>query len=86
MQIKMTPRIRELVDILYHYEKEHGEIDENAPKEILDAYKELMDLDCRKLLTKQILSKNSESAFFFIPLIFAIKRILPSFCRIIKYN
>ena len=34
MQIKMTPGIRELVDILYHYEKEHGEIDENAPKEI----------------------------------------------------
>lgn len=46
MQIKMTPRIRELVDILSHYEKEHWEIDENAPKEVLDAYKELMDLDC----------------------------------------
>lgn len=46
MQIKMTPRIRELVDILSHYEKEHGEIDENAPKDVLDAYKELMDLDC----------------------------------------
>lgn len=28
----MTTRIRELVDILSHYEKEHGEIDENAPK------------------------------------------------------
>ena len=64
MQIKMTPRIRELVDILSHYEKEHGEIDENAPKEVLDAYKELMDLDCWKLLIiKQILSVNSESAF-----------------------
>lgn len=46
MQIKMTPRIRELVDILSYYEKEHGEIDENAPKEVLYAYKELMDLDC----------------------------------------
>lgn len=64
MQIKMTPRIRELVDILSHYEKEHGEIDENAPKEVLDAYKELMDLDCWKALTKQLLSKNSESAFY----------------------
>ena len=63
----MTPRIRELVDILSHYEKEHGEIDENAPKEVLDAYKELMDLDFWKLLIiKQILSKNSESAFFFL--------------------
>ena len=62
MQIKMTPRIRELVDILSHYENEHGEIDENAPKEVLDAYKELMDLDCWKVLTKQILSENSESA------------------------
>ena len=38
------------------------------------------------LVLKQILSENSESAFFFIPLIFPIKRILPSFCRIIKYN
>lgn len=64
MQIKMTPRIRELVDILSHYEKEHGEIDENAPKEVLDAYKELMDLDCWKVLTKQLLSKKSESAFY----------------------
>lgn len=64
MQIKMTPRIRELVDIVSHYEKEHGEIDKNAPKEVLDAYNELMDLDCWKLLIiKQILSENSESAF-----------------------
>ena len=38
------------------------------------------------LVLKQILSENSESVFFFIPLIFPIKRILPSFCRIIKYN
>nr|DAL37721.1 MAG TPA_asm: hypothetical protein [Caudoviricetes sp.] len=37
-------------------------------------------------MTRQILSENLESAFFFIPLISPIKRILPSFCRIIKYT
>ncbi len=42
MVIKLSERMHELIDIVATYEKEHGPIDENAPKEIQEAYKEFM--------------------------------------------
>ena len=41
MVIRLPKRVHELINIVRTYEKEHGPIDENAPKEIQDADKEL---------------------------------------------
>lgn len=41
MVIRFSERVYELIDVVRTYEEEHGPIDENAPKKIQDADKEL---------------------------------------------